>query len=326
MSWLTDLIGVNISAKLQELQAIGGNTTVINIVNLINRNSFYLFVTTKTAETLEHILFACLVYIVVCLGLYKLLFLVTFNGDNVNRLPRLIKSIKLPSSCSMKRVLFVTSHPDDECMFFGPLIYTLTQRDVQVHILCLSNGNYENKSHLRRQELWSSCAYLGIPSSNIMLLNATHLPDDPYVEWQTESVAKYILNMVESLDIDAVITYDRDGVSQHPNHSAVYYATASLCLAHLLPKNCKFFTLDSVNTLRKYISILDLICTCFMSTNWCILSWRQAAIIRSAMKEHKSQMKWFRWLYIYFSRYMFINSFREVNLSDVELEMQIHDH
>jgi len=42
--------------------------------------------------------------------------------------------------------------------------------------------------------------------------------------------------------------------------------------------------------------------------------------------EHQSQMRWFRWLYIYFSRYMFINSMRQINLSDVELEMQIHDN
>jgi len=48
--------------------------------------------------------------------------------------------------------------------------------------------------------------------------------------------------------------------------------------------------------------------------------------VRSAMKEHQSQMRWFRWLYIYTSRYMFINSMRQINLSDVELEMQIHDN
>lgn len=51
-----------------------------------------------------------------------------------------------------------------------------------------------------------------------------------------ETIAKIISKAVESLDIQAVITFDRDGVSQHPNHCAVYYATASLCLAGLMPK------------------------------------------------------------------------------------------
>jgi len=32
--------------------------------------------------------------------------------------------------------------------------------------------------------------------------------------------------------------------------------------------DCKFYTLDSINVVRKYLSILDLLCTCFMSTHW----------------------------------------------------------
>lgn len=56
----------------------------------------------------------------------------------------------------------------------------------------------------------------------------------------------------------------------------------------------------------------------------CILTWREANEVRFAMRQHKSQMSWFRWLYVYFSRYMYINSLREINLSDIELEMQIH--
>lgn len=41
------------------------------------------------------------------------------------------------------------------------------------------------------------------------------------------------------------------------------------------------------------------------------------------MYEHKSQMVWFRKLYIRFSRYMIINTLREMSISDAELEMQI---
>lgn len=84
--------------------------------------------------------------------------------------------------------------------------------------------------------MWQACAQLGIPESNIILVNATNLPDDPNVDWKTDAVANIILHTVESLGIQAIITFDRDGVSQHPNHCAVYYAAASLCLANLLPK------------------------------------------------------------------------------------------
>ena len=43
------------------------------------------------------------------------------------------------------RVLFVTAHPDDECMFFGPTILSAARlnRDAPPYLLCLSPGKGE---------------------------------------------------------------------------------------------------------------------------------------------------------------------------------------
>ena len=38
------------------------------------------------------------------------------------------------------RVLIVTAHPDDECMFFGPTICHLIDRKIPVKVICLSTG------------------------------------------------------------------------------------------------------------------------------------------------------------------------------------------
>ncbi|KAI8044255.1 N-acetylglucosaminyl-phosphatidylinositol de-N-acetylase [Drosophila gunungcola] len=357
-NWLSEYVASTLSSIASTSPWRQLQQQVLQVQQLVpNPQAIYCRIRSSSAEALEHVLIACAVYLLVCLGLYKLTFWLSGSGapsDNNNaggsrsgdesgdRNPNQeaggglkqalqsglrLRSVRLPKRANMERVLLITAHPDDECMFFGPLIYSLTQRQgCQVYILCLSNGNFEHKAKVRRQELWRSCSKLGIPESNIVLMNATNLPDDPYVDWRPDAVASLILHAVESLDIQAIFTFDRDGVSSHPNHCAVYYAAASLCLANLLPKDCKFYTLDSINVVRKYLSILDLLCTCFMSTHWCILNWKEAAIVRSAMKEHQSQMRWFRWLYIYTSRYMFINSMRQINLSDVELEMQIHDN
>lgn len=86
---------------------------------------------------------------------------------------------------------------------------------------------------------------------------------------------------------------------------------------------CKIFTLDSVNTCRKYLFLFDLLPSLILSSNWCILNWRDFKQVQQAMGEHKSQMVWFRRLYVHFSRYMIINTLREISMSDVELEMQI---
>lgn len=73
------------------------------------------------------------------------------------------------------------------------------------------------------------------------------------------------------------------------------------------------------------MSVFDLVISLLLSTNWCILSWSNVNIVRNAMRQHKSQMVWFRKLYIIFSRYMVMNTLREVNVSDIELDMQIND-
>ncbi|ALC47316.1 CG4433 [Drosophila busckii] len=352
-NWLSDYLAtiVNTSAFFE-----ASTRHLAGLHQQLAPRNIYCNIKSTSAEALEHILIACGVYFLICLGLYKLTFWLSATGagattggasapmlgSNNNKasgdtassgLRRTLqnglhlRSVHLPRAAISGRVLLVTAHPDDECMFFGPLIYSLVQRaDCQVYVLCLSNGNFEQQAQLRREELFRACKRLGVVESNVILVNATNLPDDPNVEWRPDAVAGLILHTVESLDIQAIFTFDRDGVSSHPNHCAVYYAAASLCLANLLPKACKFYTLDSINLARKYLSVFDLLCTCFMSTHWCILSWKEAAIVRGAMLEHQSQMKWFRWLYIYTSRYMYINSMREVNLSDIELEMQIHDH
>ena len=56
---------------------------------------------------------------------------------------KLVRNLGIISDC--KNVLFVTSHPDDECMFFGPTIVTLTNdTDCSVYLLCLSRGMVVN--------------------------------------------------------------------------------------------------------------------------------------------------------------------------------------
>lgn len=39
------------------------------------------------------------------------------------------------------------------------------------------------------------------------------------------------------------------------------------------------------------------------------------------MGEHKSQLLWFRYLYLIFSRYIMINTLEEMSLMDIELDV-----
>ncbi|XP_058794875.1 N-acetylglucosaminyl-phosphatidylinositol de-N-acetylase [Phymastichus coffea] len=247
-------------------------------------------------------------YLCVCIFLYTLL-------KQVDH-----KVWQLPGPPS--RLLLVIAHPDDEVMFFGPIIYWLTQYDAsQVYLLCFSMGG--NKR--RKEELWACAKRLGIPEANITIMMYTELPDDPKVQWPEDVVAESILHYIQSYKIDAVVTFDKHGVSKHRNHISLYYAIASLCIEKKVPHYCKLYTLETVNIFRKYTQLLDLPISVLSAPYWYIITYKQRHYISNAMKEHKSQYVWFRKLYMIFSRYTLINTLQEVNILDLELDLQFDD-
>ncbi|XP_047033133.1 N-acetylglucosaminyl-phosphatidylinositol de-N-acetylase [Helicoverpa zea] len=224
-----------------------------------------------------------------------------------------------------RRVLVVVAHPDDECMFFGPTIFRLCEQGADVHVLCLSNGNFGGKGKIRRKELWEACLELGVPNQNICIIMDDRLKDNPRIQWPVPVIAKLIHHHVEVIDVDTLVTFDRGGVSGHANHSAVFYAVAYMFVEKLIPQRCTVYTLDSVNIFRKYIGFLDLPLSFLLSSKRYFLRWTESRRIVRAMKRHRSQMVWFRYLYVFFSRYMIINTLRRISLADIELELEVDD-
>nr|XP_039257498.1 N-acetylglucosaminyl-phosphatidylinositol de-N-acetylase-like [Styela clava] len=203
-------------------------------------------------------------------------------------------------------VLFVTSHPDDECMFFGPTLNYLVKKNLTVHILCLSTGNYYGLGETRRVELLNSCLKLGITPSQVHQLD--QFPDNLKDFWAEKEVATTIDKFVNLTKAKAIFTFDEGGVSCHPNHISA--CKGALAIKSSIP----VFKLTTVNTIRKYIQVLDILPS---STNeYLIVSGsRGYRSTYNAMLCHKSQLAWFRRLYMIFSRYMFINTWTKVERS-----------
>ena len=83
----------------------------------------------------------------------------------------LIANAKRKEIKTAKRVLLVTCHPDDECMFFGPTVLSLTKNpSVSLFLLCMSNGDYRREGQTRKRELYRACELLGIEEQNITVL------------------------------------------------------------------------------------------------------------------------------------------------------------
>ncbi|XP_056253712.1 N-acetylglucosaminyl-phosphatidylinositol de-N-acetylase [Seriola aureovittata] len=209
--------------------------------------------------------------------------------------------------------LIVTAHPDDECMFFAPTIIRLVELNASVHLLCLSEGNYHNQGAQRKQELLKSCAVLGIPASRVTVVDHKKLPDDTKAEWSVSLVSSVIVRHIRAHSVNMVLTFDGKGVSGHANHTAVHKAVSHLASTGQVPNDCCLLSLVTVGLLRKYIAFLELPLSWLLSSCLCCIigsqGYRQA---KAAMLCHRTQLLWFRYLYITFSRYMFVNTFQMI--------------
>lgn len=147
--------------------------------------------------------------------------------------------------------------------------------------------------------------------------------------------------------IDVLITFDKGGISSHPNHISLYHGARHF-IASLTANRpgwaspVDMYTLTSVNVARKYAGVVDVFATLGTTA---LDVWRgggaankgsssnnkdkngrrrPAALVfmhgfgaggwataREAMtRAHVSQMVWFRWGWITISRYMFMNDLR----------------
>ncbi len=210
-----------------------------------------------------------------------------------------------------KNVCLVTAHPDDECMFFGPILRRLIPNENSIFILCMTNGNYEGLGKLRSKELELSCLNMSNNEAKISveIIDEQELPDHPRLEWNKNKCASVIQKFVEKNSIDIIFTFDEHGVSCHPNHCFLYSTVSSL----KFDKNIEVYYLKTVSLLRKYIFMIDVIPTLLISSQnlVAVSSFTDYIIAVQSMMKHRSQLTWFRYLYISFSRYMLINDFEK---------------
>nr|XP_054502972.1 N-acetylglucosaminyl-phosphatidylinositol de-N-acetylase isoform X4 [Agelaius phoeniceus] len=137
------------------------------------------------------------------------------------------------------------------------------------------------------------------------------LPDDPAVEWDTQLLATLVLEHIEAKNINLVVTFDAGGVSGHANHISLYKAVRYLHSEGKLPEGCCVLVLESVNLFRKYISFLDVLISCLLPRDALfILTEEETEQAKRAMRCHRSQLLWFRQLYLLCSRYLVLNSLR----------------
>ncbi|KPA77421.1 N-acetylglucosaminyl-phosphatidylinositol deacetylase [Leptomonas pyrrhocoris] len=215
-------------------------------------------------------------------------------------------------------VLVVFAHPDDEAMFFTPLLTSLRTRNVGVHFLCLSNGNVDGLGKVREKELVASGAFFGVQRRNIKVVDRSELQDGMRNAWSTTVIRKEIESYMQKAgNISTIVTFDKYGISGHPNHVAVHNGVRDL--KESMPPGIIYLQLRTRNLLMKYIgplaafSYTTFAATYVSRTNFAALIhpasfWASMA----AMQRHASQLVWFRYLFVLFSSYTYVNELEEL--------------
>lgn len=246
-----------------------------------------------------------------------------------------------------KRILLLIAHPDDEAMFFAPTVLALTRPEYGNHvkILCLSSGDADGLGHVRKKELVKSGLLLGLRSpQDILVMDDPKFPDSMTTTWDAKAIsalltttfaprmAKISAKSEPETNIDVLVTFDKSGVSSHPNHISLYHGAVAFIRSVMQRHSgwepaIKLYTLTTVNIGRKYISVLDapilILTTLFQRKE--VGKYPAPLLIVSGFKDyrkaqlamtdaHESQMRWFRWAWIGISRYMVINDLKKVKV------------
>ncbi|KAL2860695.1 PIG-L family deacetylase [Aspergillus lucknowensis] len=264
-----------------------------------------------------------------------------------------------------KRICLLIAHPDDEAMFFAPTLLALTKPELGNHvkILCLSSGDADGLGHIRKGELTKSALRLGIRAeSDVLVLDEDRFRDSITTEWSKSDVASLLSSTfapntgtgtgtatkrnknnkdpgAPTATIDILLTFDKSGISYHPNHRSLYHGAVHFLqqLTRAYPgysSPVALYTLTTTTLLRKYIGILDAPVTMVLGVFDSLFSLSGAKrrssrkddlpaqllyvssvgewmMAQSAMvKAHQSQMVWFRWGWISIGRYMAVNDLR----------------
>ncbi|ESL11646.1 N-acetylglucosaminyl-phosphatidylinositol-deacetylase [Trypanosoma rangeli SC58] len=215
-------------------------------------------------------------------------------------------------------VLLVFSHPDDEAMFFSPMLEHLKRYEVKAHFLCLSNGNYEGLGAIREKELGLSAQYLGVHRNKVKMVNHPALQDGMQASWDAALIRQEVmLYLQKAKNVRTVVTFDQWGVSSHPNHIAAYHGVR--LVKECMPPGIVFLSLRTRSLLGKYsgaLAVVQYMADIGLSSKQQPLVFLvpPLASLTSffAMRLHRTQLVWFRYLFVAFSSYTYVNELEEL--------------
>lgn len=240
-------------------------------------------------------------------------------------------------------ILLVTAHPDDEVMFFTPLLLKYNKRQKtgnrssmdgdaaeekqsEFHILCLSTGNYEGLGSIRSAELVKCAAMFDIPDRCVTIVDDPLLPDSMSAVWPEEHIAEIVSEKIDAIKPEAIYTFDEYGVSGHPNHIATYRGVRLAIQRHTRSqttiqqhrfhssKPVHGWKLRSRSVFRKFLGVFDLFITAlFCRSTYTVINVCGVFFALNGMFIHNSQNAVYRQCFVLLSCFSYFNEFERIS-------------
>jgi len=111
-----------------------------------------------------------------------------------------LNDVKLPEKG--QKVLVFSPHPDDETIACGGYIIESVQREADVKIVLVTDGNKRSLKDLRYSEFETATSILGLPVNNLIFLN---YPDGKLAQQSQIELEKVFQNQIDSHDPDIIL-------------------------------------------------------------------------------------------------------------------------
>lgn len=139
-------------------------------------------------------------------------------------------SIPTRSNIPFKNILVVYPHPDDESLTTGGLIHMLAQKGAKATLYILTKGERGTPNasfkpslrNIRTHEAQNSAKVIGFSHCIVENLGDGQLGKKKLL------IKKHILEILNKVKPDLVITYDRSGLYGHPDHMIVSQVVTEL--------------------------------------------------------------------------------------------------
>jgi len=147
-------------------------------------------------------------------------------------------------------MMAVHAHPDDEASSTGGVLAAYAAQGVRTVVVTCTNGEFGDAlggvkpgqdghdtaevAELRLAELRESCAILGVTDLELLGYHDSGMPDwdykdrpDAFCNIPLDEVAGRIAALIDQYEPQVVISYDPEGMYQHPDHVHAALAAAA---------------------------------------------------------------------------------------------------